>query len=432
MSPVHVLVGASDSEQAAWAGAFAGAVDLYCFDGAVSAFERLTAAREPIDLVVLLPETGSPFTLSPDAFVARVLESTLSLAEPLAGLHVVSVGRPLRSNHPRAAATATLDAAIRLVKFGELQSAPMPILEPVIERAQLGSPHHDAPTFDLGSGSLAGSIIARIWQADEPAQAPAAHFQFRAPHQASPLPHAGAPGREDPVQAPLGMARAATHAGGVGCQASPQLFARQGMTGFGSPSSAVPGAQLPPGQASAVEAHATAPTFAQTDPYGAVAGGGAGAVAADHVGAVDGLEPSRAWVLPNRGEYRGPAMRHGSVHGAGHAPHTLIAPDPHLAGRHDIAPPMLATQVQQYVYGSGGMVADPVLGLSSATRQELGPPAPGAAMHAGVHTIAPDSQVPAMHAAPAPAMSAPTEQRAAPSMDALVQRAENDGGVSFG
>ena len=95
MSPVHVIVGEDQRAEAMWAGAFTGAVDLYRFDRNVDAFERLTAAEAPIDLVVLTPAQRGPFNLTADQFIARVLEGPLGGSRFLANLHVIVVGQPI-------------------------------------------------------------------------------------------------------------------------------------------------------------------------------------------------------------------------------------------------------------------------------------------------------------------------------------------------
>ena len=90
MSPVHVMVGEDPRAEAMWAEAFAGAIDLYRFPRNVDAFERLTVAEAPIDLVILTPAQRGPFNLTPDQFIARVLEGPLGTGRFLA--HLLDAG----------------------------------------------------------------------------------------------------------------------------------------------------------------------------------------------------------------------------------------------------------------------------------------------------------------------------------------------------
>ncbi|MCB0878862.1 MAG: hypothetical protein KDC46_07770, partial [Thermoleophilia bacterium] len=168
MSPVHVIVGDDPRAEAMWGGAFQGAVDLYRFDRNVEAFERLTAAQAPIDLVVLTPAQRGPFNLTPDQFVARVLEGPLASSSTLRNLHVIVVGSELQRHHPRAMSVSTLDAAIRLVKFGEVERAPRPA--PIAAPAAPAAPSAPA-TAGSGIGDLpfSGSVISKIWDAGDSA-----------------------------------------------------------------------------------------------------------------------------------------------------------------------------------------------------------------------------------------------------------------------
>ena len=170
MSPVHVIVGEDQRAEAMWSSAFTGAVDLYRFPRNVDAFERLTAAEAPIDLVILTPAQRGPFNLTAEQFIARVLEGPLGASRHLANLHVIVVGQALNRSHPRVMAVSTLDAAIRLVKFGEIEHAPRP------EAPKLPDARRDAPTRSsneamaelLDGMPFSGSVISRIWDAPDP------------------------------------------------------------------------------------------------------------------------------------------------------------------------------------------------------------------------------------------------------------------------
>jgi hypothetical protein len=320
MSPVHVIVGEDPRAEAMWAEAFSGAIDLYRFDRNVEAFERLTAAAAPVDLVVLTPAQGGPFNLTPDQFIARVLESHIGSSRNLAGLHVIVVGQALTRSHPRAIEVATLDAAIRLVKFGEVQHAPRP--------AVVAAPASTPSTYMPGS-NFSESVISRIWDAADSAERAERTVvgggeQARAP------------------QAPARAVQAAAPRQALQNQQA-QLFERVAAPGFaavqggGAPHQAQVGA---PGEAIEVSSGV--------------------------------LQSSRPYTLPNGGGYRGPELRQGAVPASSHHSLALSAP----------IPPALGAQVQQAVYGSATGAPDPVLVWSSSARGQVvaqGVPVPTAA-----------------------------------------------------
>jgi len=408
MSPVHVIVGEDPRAEAMWARSFAGAVDLYRFPRNVDAFERLTAAEAPIDLVILTPAQQGPFNLTPDQFVARVLEGPLGSSRCLANLHVVVVGAPLRRSHPRAMSVSTLDAAVRLVKFGEVEQAPMPAPSqaPAVSAAPATASHAevDALIADL---PFSGSVISRIWDAPAPTR------------DADVVPTrgqvvvGGGPAAQDPrrVAAPAPVPMVA------GTPAQPQLFAK-----------------------------ATAPEFvAPVAAPASVMGGGASlpvvGAPGESIEVGSALQPARPYSLPNGAGYRGPVLQAGRVHGAGH-------PAGDLGGQP--VPPALGSQVHAMVYGPGvGQPNDPLLVWTSSARAASVPaPAPAAAVPAPVQTPQPQAvaaqviptvpmQPPAGAYGAAPMAAAPVAPAPAPApavaVDPFLARAEQDGGsVAFG
>ncbi|MCW2926792.1 MAG: hypothetical protein JWM86_760, partial [Thermoleophilia bacterium] len=322
MSPVHVIVGDDPRAETMWAGAFTGAVDLYRFERNIDAFERLTAAEAPVDLVILTPAQRGPFNLTPDQFVARVLEGPLASGPQLGNLHVIVVGAPLQRSHPRAMSVSTLEAAIRLVKFGEVERAPRPATPAApVAAAQT----HRAPT--PGELPFSGSVISRIWDAPDPREPDVAP---RSASATSPAPRAV----EDAAPAPQVVV-------GGGAPQSPQLFAR----------TAAPSFVLGGGAATS-----TAPQGAPDVPAQVGAPGEAIEVGTGP------LQPSRPYQLPNGGGYRGPAVRGGTTLAAAHG---------------QPVPPALASQVQAMVYaGQVGNPNDPLLTWSSGARAAA-PPVPG-------------------------------------------------------
>lgn len=416
MSPVHVIVGDDARAESMWSSAFTGAVDLYRFERNVDAFERLTAAQARIDLVVLTPAQRGPFNLTPDQFVARVLEGPLGSSSFLADLHVIVVGQQLSRPHPRAMSVSTLDAAIRLVKFGEVEQAPMPATAPVAAAPRRSAARSESTDGrDLLDGlQFSGSVISRIW--DEPtADAPAVASAPR--ERLTPISNTpqddGDSGWSDDVMG-------------------------------GGP--ALRGGHPAPGQPIVMAAPAgPAQLFSRSAPKGFVAAGGGGAqptppcpAVAPQVGApgeaiqvASGtLQASRPYQLPGGGAYRGPAVRNGIVHGAGHD------------GGGQPVPPALTNQVHSMVYGGMqvGNPHDPLLVWSSAARGGAPSAAPVQAQPMPAMAQAPIPQQPPAPPIvpmepPAGAYGGPTapSTSAAALADPFLQRAESGGGdVSFG
>jgi hypothetical protein len=406
MSPVHVIVGEDQRAEAMWANAFTGAVDLYRFPRNVDAFERLTAAEAPIDLVVLTPAQHGPFNLTPDQFIARVLESPLGASRFLANLHVIVVGQQVERSHPRVMAVSTLEAAIRLVKFGEIEQAPRAaVTMPTVQRPNGVSDTGRHPVDSiLADMPFSGTVISSIWDAPDPEPTP-----DRRP------PVTGGGGRAAaPVQAPAVTSVIETE------PLVPQLFTRVAPAGF-------------------VVASGAAPTAGHAAP---VVGGGPAQVGAPHESievATGALQPSRPYVVPSGGAYRGPGVRMGQVHGAAHATGQPV-------------PPALGSQIQSLVYGQGAaQIADPLLTWSSSSRGQV--VAQGVPVPVPVGPPAAPVQVPSAHTAPvtvavsaprtvpldppAGVYGAPAHAVAAPApavaADTFRSRAEpGGGGVSFG
>lgn len=406
MSPVHVIVGQDERAERMWESAFAGAVDIYRFERNVDAFERLTAAQAPIDLLVVTPAQSGPFNLTPDQLVARLFEGPLATSPMLAHLHVIVVGMPITREHPRVAAVRTLDAAIRLVKFGEVEEAPRPTAP------TRRTPSPQAPAAELGGPTFSDTVISKIWAASDAAAA-----------NAAPVPAAA----QLPVHVP---ARADVSGGGAG---APRLFASQAQRRARPEGSS---------EARAVRGGGETPVGSQAPAF---------TPAED---AAHALQPARPYELPHGAGYRGPAMRAGhavpvpSQHGSA----AVAAPAPERSASGQPVPPALASQVQAMVYSSpAAPVADPLLTWSSGKLQVAPPPvlpANGGAQPQLQRTA--QEHVPLNVAVPSPPQlrTMPLEPPAGvyggmpaglvpsgPSVvdaDPFVQRAAQDSGVSFG
>lgn len=456
MNPVHVLVGEDPRAEAMWAKAFGSTVDLYRFPTNVAAFGRVSSAQAPIDLVVLTPAQSGPFNLSAEQFLTRVFESPLASSSVLANLHVIVVGERVARQHPRIASVRTLDAAIRLVKFGEIDTRSMPasVPAPVAAAPRIERQHTNPPGSSvarettiasggvssiLDGGHISAGVISRIWDAADRASHVHDNVEVeRALETRGPIegggPRAGAV-RE----------QAARDAGTPALAQGPaQLFTRATSVGFmmatqgrdaavsNSPHAAVPGVQV-----------GGAPVMA---------GGPAAKVGApgESIQVATGqLLPARQYQLAEAG-YRGPSTRGGVPQAASHQA---------MGGQP--TPPALASQVHSMIYG-GASTHDPLLSWSGNNHGAIvtaGVPVPTAhpAMHAQpqapMQVAAPAQRVPMVpmqppasvygggavampRAAVAPAMPLATPQFAqAPTLahDPFLARAEAGGGdVSFG
>lgn len=473
MSPVHVIVGDDPRAEVMWANAFAGVVDLYRFDRNVEAFERLTAAEAPVDLVIITPAQRGPFNLTPEQFVSRVLDGALSTSPFLANLHVVVVGTALRTSHPRAMAVTTLDAAIRLVKHGEIEeeailrptetAAPAPTVpaaQPQRMSPRPSSPSAHVPSAapmssrpDSGSsirpygGSFSSSVISHFWGGDDAEDVhgggSASHAAPAAVHQEL---HVQQPAQPEPVvETPAPQQQGARRVmERVVAEVRADAAASQEDTGIAAPS-------FLPTEVSSSEGSAPS-LFAQPPsnaPRSGTSGGGAAAPAhpvASSMPPAEALEPAVPYQLPHGAGYRGPAQR-------GNHPSIIAA-----AGQP--VPPALTAQVQSIVYGNSG-AADPLLAWSGSANGALASnvaqppmqpaaPMPTAPMNSGpmlpMNGIPGAQQMPPrMPAVPmeppsgsygSPAsgqQSMPQAMSPAAQADPFLQRAEQRGGdVSFG
>ncbi len=438
MSPVHVIVGDDPRAEAMWTQAFTGAVDIYGFARNVDAFERLTAAQAPVDLVVLTPAQRGPFNLTPDQFVARVLEGTLGTSPYLSNLHVIVVGSPLQHSHPRAMAVSTLDAAIRLVKFGEVERAPrpQPMQIPTVAAPQAAA-RTAMPSSSLDDVPFAGSVISRIWSAgDESAPRaveshpqPATGFASQAATQFA-MHQEGAPVQRQQPGEIVGGGAPATE------PAPTPLFTRAAPRGFVEAGGAA-AAHMAPAAPAAVAHEFDPAAMHRGVPHETIQ------VASGTV-----LQGARPFVLEGGGAYRGPAVRGGVVNAATHDV---------MSGGQPV-PPALGAQVEAMVYGNGMQVGnphDPVLVFTSTARGAAQPapgaqpayaqpphaqttPVPTAVVVPGtVQVHAPSTAIPvAAHVRTLPMeppVGAYAGAPAAPSNDRFLARAEAGGGsVSFG
>jgi hypothetical protein len=410
MSPVHVIVSEQVADEQQYGAAFAGAIDLYRFRSNVEAYDRLSKARSPIDVLIISPNQDGAFNLATEEFVQQLLASPLASNPHLAAMRIVVVGAAAPANG-RVRIVDSLDAAARLIAFGDVGSTPQPgpiSMEPTSPSfgaasplsldlsfgnppaslpARLDAPPQlDIPQPAMDSGML-GNIISSIW--DAPAPATAATERTAVGGLA---PRAAAPRATRQVQA--SRARRGGAAMGKG-NPQRQLFAR---------------AQAPTRQPSA-----------PIEP---------------RIEHAPGLEPSVPFVVPSRGMYRGVNQQRQQP--AEQRPRSVTTP---------AAVPQIAQQVQQIVYQQSPPTApDPLLGWSSPVQQQLA--AQQAAAQAPVpqqqvvqQVVAPQQAMPQqMHAVPGNMQAVPVSthehsQQVTEIFDApqgLMNRANSAGDVSFG
>jgi hypothetical protein len=409
MSPVHVIVGTDPRAEAMWADAFSGAIDLYQFDRNVDAFERLTAAQAPIDLVILTPAQDGLFNLTPDQFVARVLEGPLAATSMLANLHIIVVGAELARRHPRAVSTRTLDAAIRLVKFGELDDAPRAIAPAAAPAPTQPADHgrYDAP---IGS-TFSDNVISRIWAAAD---------------------------RESALQSAPSSA-GSVRGGGPAAPADPaRLFATAGTRPVPAPD---PAARFAP----ATPVVGGGPVHVLANVLSAELGSAPLPVADQRpaTAPAGSLQPSRPYVLPHGGAYVGREMRNNQIPPASsyNAPTAMQSqpqpqPLPQPQAQRPV-PPAVASQIRTMVYPQATQApADPVLAWSSASAKRVPAamvPVPARPAAPAVHVPVPPMQPPVGVYGGLPAgLITPDAPVSAVQADPFVQRAVQDGGVSFG
>jgi hypothetical protein len=374
--PVHVVISNNPEVEARYGEPFAGAIALYRFESNVEAFERLTSAQSPIDMLVITPAQNAMFNMTAEQMVARLLESTWATSPTLSGLRIVVVGEQLQRQHPRLACVSTLDAAVRLVKFGEIESAPTARPRAAAPAPVVKQPASTVTTSATGRG-FADSVISSIWAAgDEAAERQVVVERTPVRRQAvsggGPIAQHSTPVADDLIVPDL------SGSGGM----SP-LFAGRG-------------------DVSLVSAEAM------------------------NSGPVIELQPAQSYELPGRGVYRANTDPYGMMQYDGtHAPVQVHAqpvqgqaqpvqaavPVPSAAAM--TPPPQLVQQVGALVYGAQSQ-ADPILGFSQSVQQQLAMQRAGGA--APMVPLDPAMAANVAQAVAAPAAAAPVSAVAAPPM----------------
>lgn len=374
MSPVHVLISDNIADEQYYGSAFTGAIDLYRFRSNVEAFERLTSAGAPIDLLVITANQDSLFNMTAAQLVERLGSPAITGSAYLSGLQVVVVGGDAAPVPGRVHTVTNLDAAIRLIKFGEIEATPMPAAQPpmaayapvTVARPNAGSNYQlpelsipmSAPTMQ---SELAGSVISAIWDAPEPVRSaairPVAHRieVYRGPGMTPPQVQA------QPQRAPQGQTQ--PHGQPVARRQMPR-----GTTRLRAGGPAAHGALEQPH----VQGGGPAMLFAQpaTNQFN------------EQVGE---LQPSQPYELKSRGAYQGSGRRSDRMpSGAAISAHSGA---PAMQQPPMQQPPQLAAQVQQLVYANQHG-HDPMLGWSSQVQQQLSRDAQQQAQAAHVQPMA--------------------------------------------
>lgn len=404
MSMVHVLISPDPAFEEMWREAYGGAVDVYRFATLADGMQRLTSAQSPLDLLVIERSSYESFGLTVSQCVHRLLQPPLANSRVLSRMNIVVIGGRPGRRHDRVRVVSSRDAAVRLVKFGEVE-------RPVQREAQVLPPVSGSPRRGLtqtskdGVSEYASSVISRIWDAADRSEQPAQPTDAPAAHQppAQPVVVAPEPGRI--VRTPRGTRK--LRAGGP---AAGQLAGQQrGGVLFVHEEPRVTGGHVPE--------HPSAPdaeTFYQPgQPLPAEMGG---------------LQPARPFQQRVDTQFRGSglrgsyyaevvsdepgaaAMHHAHVHASVPTQQVVAAPAVHQPPVSAAAPmpPALAHQVGSMLYGSNH--ADPVLSFSRGGQSAV-PQMPShqlPAHHMPSHQLATESLQPPMQqargagAAPAP------------------------------
>ncbi|MCW2972849.1 MAG: hypothetical protein JWN72_1122 [Thermoleophilia bacterium] len=409
MNPVHVLVGNDPRAEAMWSAAFGSTIDLYRFATNVDAFGRLSSAEAPIDLVVLTPAQDGPFNLTSEQLLARVFEGPLGSSRALANLHVIVVGEQVARRHPRIASVRTLEAAIRLVKFGEVDTRMNRSAAPVAATPRMPEarpsnlsgiatervvPTGSSRILD-GADSFSGGVISKIWDAVD--RASHAHDVQpdieRANDTRAPITGGGAPTAPAPSG---GQREQAARAAGTKAlaQAPAQLFTKATSAGFMVTSQGA-AATAPAAGAGARPAVPGVQVGGMVPVQGGGMAAQVGAPGESIEVATGQLLPARQFQLAEAG-YRGQTTRGGVPQASSH----------HAMGGQPV-PPALASQVQSMIYGGAGN--DPMLTWSGNNH--------GAIVATGVPVPQPSQRAaqPAPHAQPvAPMQSMASVRGVAP------------------
>lgn len=363
MSPLHVLISPSQYDEDAYGTAFTGAIDLYRFNSNVEAFERLTAVQQPVDVIVIVGQQEALFNMTAAQLAQRLVAPPLGDSTNLRNTQIVVVGDDA-PGHMRIHRASTIDAAVRLIKFGEVESAPVPSYDldytaatmmpasPTTAQPMSGQFSQQPMTQLPGGSYFFDSVVSSIWSAADAAPAkPAAPTPPPAPIK----PNAGPalpPGSEAPREMPVQkvqMPRGTSRMRGAQ-RGADSLFTK-------------PNTHAATMHDAPIVVHESANEVYEN--Y------------------VRDLEASRPFSLPGRGVYRGPAPRKGSYEklgdleqaptplptpGARHSQpqQPVVAAHPQQTG----IPPQLAEQMQQLTYPPT-VISDPVMGWSSAVQKQL-------------------------------------------------------------
>ena len=382
MSIVHVLISPDPGFEQAWREAFAGAVEVYRFASLSEGMQRLTSAQAQLSLVVIERTAQDAFGPTVSQCVNKIIQPPLSNSSMLAGMQVVVVGGRPGRRHERVRVVSSRDAAIRLVKFGEVEATASGHPESSSDVTH-ATKHHSpdslavpAPSYD---DAIVSSVISRIWEhADAAVTArPAQRMQPAQPART--------------VRTPRGAQRLK--------QVPHQQFH----------------ADVHDRPASSLFAHDT-PHVAPAQPAQRVSGGGPAQHAAQFYQPgqplppeLGGLEPAQTYGGQIEAQYRGDGLRGSHAHlealhpqfaapvpvpvgPAPHAPinsmHATASMQPGVdAFQMQPAPPAIAQQVGGMLYGTGA--ADPIMTFSQAGRAAAPGHVAPARMHAPQEPVQP-------------------------------------------
>ena len=399
MTQVHVYVSPQLDEVRSWAAAFDGAIDLYRFSSNNEAYERLTGATAPVHVIIVGCDRADGFDLAAAQLAQRLTSRPLEANPMLAQMQIVLVapGGAVNLSSPRIHVVSSHDAAVRLVKFGHVEEAPMP----QVSSKRAGARTAEAPRAHAGqSGIFAGSVISQIWDMADSVVSQREQIQ-RVQQQRGPRVIGGGPRTAHPemrqAQAfdiqheSVRVVQASRSSGKISTAHAPsasESVPAHGIVGAGSLFAHAGSTRQAPATIAQVQQLAAAPDHAQVSqslqqymPQTHAAQQPQHAMPV--LRANDGLQPAQPW-SGKSGEYRGPAsVRGSSVHPA--AFDHLSQQQPYMQPQ--AQPPQqqqaytqaqvtmvpgVAQQVQHIVYPGQQPAADPLLGFSASVQQQLG------------------------------------------------------------
>lgn len=164
--------------------------------------------------------------MTAEQLVARIVHGFMANSPALANTHFIIIGKHAEIRHNRVAVVPTLPAAIRLVKFGEIDSTPMPErLRAEIAPVAVNRPAEPVVNMIDTTFGFADQLISQMWNgSDAPSDLHAMSVLQDVQQAEAPIAAVMGGGAQTP--ATQAMPTVMSH------PAKPQLFASQVAQGF--------------------------------------------------------------------------------------------------------------------------------------------------------------------------------------------------------